>query len=147
MDKEEPHVLTKAEVEYFVTGFLRVLRRYRFMSTLGWLAVMAGFVSLYVGWSHGMPHGLIDLALSCLAILSGILVVQQAIASLQEYVSLPAGASDHPAVTEIRVLMEQIRKGGWREATGAIRRLNTIVTNHDIPQDDSTAASTFLQER
>ena len=68
------------EIAYYYTGFLRVLRRYRLMIMLGWIIVFAGFTSLFLGWTLGLPHGLIDLSLSVLLILAGILVVQQSIA-------------------------------------------------------------------
>ena len=149
MVDETRTALSDNEIGYYYTGFLRVLRRYRTMTTLGWVIVLAGFVSLFIGWNLGFPHGLIDLALSSLSILSGILVVQQAVAALQEFVSIPypSQQSEHAALTEVRKLMEDIQRGGWREARGATGQLEKLADKHKISGPLSTDLSQPFQER
>jgi len=145
-EEESRPALSDPEIEYYYTGFLRVLRRYRLMIMLGWIIVFAGFGSLFLGWTLGLPHGLIDLSLSVLLILAGILVVQQSIAALQEYVSVAFRPGQHDALAEIHSIMEEIRRGGWREATGGIRKVEDIAAKHELQVADRTGSSQFFQE-
>jgi hypothetical protein len=116
------------EIAFYYHGFLRVLRRYRYMTFLGWLIVAVGFISILLGWKLGFPHGLIDISLSVVTILAGILVVQQAVTALDAYIDVPFRKSEtlNPHLVEIHDLMTSVNGGGWWEANAAIRTLETM---------------------
>ncbi len=141
-------LLTDPELRFYYYGFLRVLRRHRLMTVVGWFVVAMGFVGLLLAWSLDLPHGFIDLVLALLAMLSGILVVQQSVAALQEYVSIPFSHRQPAAepVLAILVIMDEIRRGGWREAAAGISKMEAIAGQYGFA-DRSEHVSQIFQER
>ncbi|MDH4070709.1 MAG: hypothetical protein OEV30_09805 [Ignavibacteria bacterium] len=110
------------------------------MTLFGWIIVFAGFGSLFLGWRLGLPHGLIDLLLSAGTIAAGLLVVQQAVVSLEEYIAVPFGVNrvSHPAFDEIGTLMSDMARGGWREARRGAAELERIAARYGLTADVST---------
>jgi hypothetical protein len=132
---------SQAELEFYYYGLYRALRRYRMMTILGWTVVALGIASVPLGWRYGQIHGLLDLALSGSAVVAGLALVQQSVASLETYLRVPfppAGDSDgadqpSTAVNEIRQLMKDLDEGGWLEAYGAIGKLKEMQSRHGLP--------------
>jgi hypothetical protein len=130
----------EAEMSYCYFGFASSLRRYRRMTVLGWVVVAAGFLSLMIGWREGTPHGMLDLALSVLAIAAGIGIVQQSVMSLEAYVrprnilfaAVPA-EERRPAINAMIALMDDVEAGGWQEAYVALGKLRTLGAAHGLP--------------
>jgi len=146
--KTEDPSLTDPELRFYVHGFLRVLRRHRLMTVVGWFVVAMGFIGLVLAWSLDLPHGFVDMVLALLAILAGILVVQQSVVALQEYVSVPFfhGQSPVEPVVAILAIMDEIRRGGWREASAGIGRVEAIAAQYGFG-DHSEQVSQIFQER
>jgi len=134
MHDESQPPLSAEEAEYYYHGFRRILRRFGVMSVLGWGIVLVGFTGLLFAWNQGLPHELIDILLALSTIVAGVLVVQQAVTGLQEYLSLPRSPAEgrHPAVAEIQLLMSDLRRGGWREARKGTSELERIASRHQI---------------
>ncbi len=137
----QPSPGTEAELAYWYFGFASALRRYRRMTVLGWAVVAAGFLSLMIGWREGMPHGILDLALSVLATAAGIGLVQQSVMTLESYVR-PRGIlsaatpaeSRRPVVDDLFALMEEVDGGGWQEAYAALRKIRMLGAAHGLPE-------------
>lgn len=110
------------------------------MTSIGWIIVFAGIGSLFLGWRLGLPHGLIDLLLSAGTICAGLLVVHQAVVSLEEYIAVPFGAGRvaHPAFDEIETLMGEMRRGGWKEARRGAAELERIATRYGLTADHTS---------
>lgn len=133
--------LTGSDLEYYYTGLYRVLKRFRFMTLLGWIVVLAGVAGIPLGWEFGRWHGLIDLLLCCSTIVAGLALVQQSVVSLDAYVTVPfrpspgddEGGSTHRAVDEIVLLLKEIEEGGWQDAYAAVRKLRDIGSAHGLP--------------
>lgn len=118
------------------------------MSVVGWFIVAVGFVALILAWGLDLPHGFIDMVLALLAMLAGILVVQQSVAALQEYVSVPFSHRQPAAepVLAILAIMDEIRRGGWREATAGIGKVEAIAGQYGFA-DHSEHVSQIFQEK
>ena len=137
MDSPVPLQLSYDEI---CQGLHRVLKRYRFLTILGWVIVLAGVASLPIGWNEWRPHGLIDLGLSVGTIVAGLAVVQGSVASLSSYTQLLQGilvekrssAQAQAAVDELSALVQEIEAGGWQEAYGAIERLERLVERYAV---------------
>jgi len=133
--------ISEAELQFYYFGLYKVLRRYRFMTILGWFVVAFGVVSVPLGWNVGRSHELIDLALSCFTIVAGLAVVQQSISSLDAYISVPfpssgmgnGGVGQSPILIEILQLMKDIDDGGWQEAYAAIGALKKMEKMYGLP--------------
>ena len=132
---------SEAELQFYYFGLYQVLQRYRVGTTLGWLIVALGAVSLPLGWKMGTPHGLIDIALSVGTILAGLFVVQLNVASLSSYLSIPFGARPAnqgyerpPVIDEIEAIMTEIESGGWQEAYSAIGELKNLEAKYGLPR-------------
>lgn len=132
--------LTEREMHYYYHGLYRVLKRYRTATVIGWVIVLAGVLGIPVGWSGAGKHGLVDLLLAGATIAGGLVLVSEAISFLETYLAIPfqaggdgeAGA-DPPVLGEIRVIIEEIRAGGWQEAYGAIDRLRGLAPRYHVP--------------
>lgn len=132
---------TDAELQYYYLDFYRVLKRYRFMTVLGWIIVCIGAVGVPFGWEFGRWHGFLDLILSGCTILAGLATVQQSVTALDAYVNVPfppnlqgSGGEDEPApVAEARQLMQEINGGGWQDAYAGIQRLRDLGAKYDLP--------------
>lgn len=132
---------TDAELQFYYFGFYRILKRYRSMTLIGWFVVLAGCVSVPLGWSAGRTCELIDLALSGFAIFAGLALVWQSVASLDAYVSIPYpsgrpgnGDGEIPVVRgEIMEIMQDVTAGGWQEAYAGLSRLKEIGGRHGLP--------------
>ena len=135
---------SEAELQFYYFGLYQVLQRYRIGTTLAWLIVSLGVVSIPLGWKLGTPHGLIDIALSVGTILAGLLVVQQNVATLSSYLNVPFGSritnESHErslVVDEIEALMKEVESGGWQEAYSAIGKLKNLEAKYGLPRLDS----------
>jgi hypothetical protein len=126
-------------LEFYYVGLYRALKRYRFATVLGWLIVLLGCASVPLGCGYAGEHGLIDLALSCCTIVSGLALVQQGISSLAAYVRIPfpvtgdTDAASRPWVGELVQLMKDVDDGGWQDAHAAIRTLKAMAVTHGLP--------------
>jgi hypothetical protein len=129
--------LSESEVRYYFTGFYKALKRYRFMTMIGWVVVVIGCVSFPVGWSASRPGGLIEIVLSCATAFAGLGLVWQSISSLEVYIriALPAqhNGEQHPVVIRILEIMHDVDEGGWQEAHAAIRQLEELQTTFLLP--------------
>ena len=131
---------TEGELQFYYFGLYAVLKRYRFMTMLGWLIVLLGCASVPFGWEVERT-GLIDLALSCCTIVAGLALVQQSVSSLASYINVPFdrarlgdSAEDNSVVVkEIKNLMNEIEEGGWQEAYAALRALREMSERHGLP--------------
>jgi hypothetical protein len=127
---------------------MKVLKRYRVITFTGWLVVFIGAISLPIGWKYGQPHGLIDIALSVLTIVAGIMAIQQAVWGLESFLGVPFADAEHelpdkpPAITEIELLMREINEGGWWEANGGIKKLEEIAVRYGL-EKNSTGVETL----
>jgi len=74
--------LTPAQRQFYVDGFLAVLRRFRRATITGWAATAAGMLALPLAWSGGTPHGIVDVAAACAAAVAGIALVGQSVGIL-----------------------------------------------------------------
>jgi hypothetical protein len=136
-----PPVPTADELRFYYFGFYAVLKRYRFMTLLGWLVVAVGLVSFMLAWNVGREHGIIDTMLACGCASAGLALVQNSVASLSSYVSVPfrstvgpTGSTEQvPAVREIVVLMKGVEEGGWQDAYMAIRKLKELESTYGLP--------------
>lgn len=126
--------LTQAETEFYVAGLYRVLIRYRTMTILGWIIVLAGFAGIILGWNVPQSHGLIDTLLGAFTIIAGLTLVYQSVVSLEAYVRVPfphtrpanGGDDLHPALRRLLPLLAEIHEGGWQEAYAAIGTLKQV---------------------
>jgi hypothetical protein len=126
------------ELQFYYYGLFRALKRYRFATVLGWLIVVIGCASVPVGCNLVGTLSLIDLALSCSTLLSGLALVQQGISSLEAYITVPFPAGDAQReprvwVHELIQLMKDVDDGGWQEAMAAIRRMKDMAATHGLP--------------
>jgi hypothetical protein len=135
---------SEAELQFYYFGLYRVLRRYRFMTLLGWLIVLIGVLSVPIGWNIGRSHGLIDLALSGFTVIAGLALVQQSISSLEAYITVPfpvseggnGGGEQSAVLMDIARLMKEIDEGGWQDAYAAIGTLKKMEKAYDMPALD-----------
>jgi hypothetical protein len=134
------HSLTPAQREFYVEGFLAVLRRHRRATITGWICVAAGALSIPLGWSAGTTREILDLLVSCVTVAAGIVLVEQSVGMLESYVRVPFHAasaaeiqgegppeSPEPVlVAGLRRIMEDVDRGGWQEAFGAIAAIEKL---------------------
>lgn len=132
--------MTDAELQYFYVGFYNALKRYRSTSLLGWTIVLLGCVSIPLGWNWGRRDGIVDVSLTVMTILAGLVVVWQNITALEQYIRVPfpTGLETNPEVpspiSEIRNVMKEVDDGGWQEAYAALGRLREIQAKYSLPQ-------------
>ena len=130
-----------AELQFYYAGLHKVLRRHRFMTVLGWVVTLAGVASIPIGWQLDRPQAAIDLVLAGGIVIAGLALVQQSIASLESYVTVPfppssqeeGGPGPHAAIRELAQLMREIDEGGWQEAYEGIRRVEAVGAAHGLP--------------
>ncbi len=134
--------MSDAELQYYYFGFYRILHRYRTLTLLGWGAVVAGCVGIFVGWEYYFPHGLLDIGISCSAIVAGLGLVHQSVVFLEEYLHFPGrehlgrqinGEPQPEVLLKMKSLMRIIDEGGWQEAYLAIRELPSIGRQFQLP--------------
>jgi hypothetical protein len=118
------------------------------MTLIGWFIVALGFLGLLLSWGMDLPHGIIDLMLAALTILAGILVIQQSVVALQEYVSVPFPAREPlvEPVQSILSIMEDIRRGGWRDASSGIGKLEAIAGANGMSDREGTVSQIFQEQ-
>ncbi len=132
--------MNDAELQHYYFGLYRVLKRYRTTSILGWTVVFVACGSIPFGWNLGRSTGFIEVALTVLTILSGLVVVWQNISALEEYVRIPfpfAPETDEAKamfVADIRALLKDIDDGGWQEAFAAVGRLKELQIKYGLPE-------------
>jgi hypothetical protein len=132
--------LTPEETQFYVTGLYRVLIRFRRITILGWVIVLAGFAGIILGWNVPHSHGFVDTMLGACTILAGLALVYHSVLSLEEYVSVPfvqarranGGHDLHPALQRLLPLLAEIHEGGWQEAYAAIGTLKQIDREFDM---------------
>jgi hypothetical protein len=135
---------SERELHFYYFGLYKALKRYRFSTVLGWLIVLVGCSAVPLGWQLGGPRGAIDIVLSVCTVVAGLVVVQQAVASLSSYLTVPfASTTDGEqlqepplVIKEIIDLMNDVEAGGWQEAYAAIRKLKEIETSRGLPALD-----------
>jgi hypothetical protein len=130
-------VASDRELHYYYFGFYQLLKRYRAITLIGWMAVAVSVVGVGAGWQYGMVHGLLDVAIGVAALSSGLGLVQQSVAGLSQYLAVPfdAGGSDpDPAIVRIKQVMADVEAGGWQEAFLAIRALEEMHTAYGLPE-------------
>ncbi|MER3523918.1 MAG: hypothetical protein C4326_07580 [Ignavibacteria bacterium] len=130
--------MSDPELQYFYFGFYRVLRRYRTTSLVGWAIVLLGCLSIPFGWRLSRPSALVEIALTGLTILAGLVVVWQNLSALEQYLRVPfpvdASSTADGALSEIRELMNEVDEGGWQEAYAALGRLNELQQKFGLPK-------------
>ena len=130
---------TEAELRFYYFGLHAVLRRYRFMTILGWVIVALGVASVPLSWRLGTPHGLVDTLLSISTVIAGLAVVQQSVAALASYLHVPFSerpdgtTARRPAIVYIEELMRDVDEGGWQDAFAAIEKLERMQDSHGLP--------------
>lgn len=129
--------ITDGELRYYYSGFLRVLRRSRRVTVIGWMIVAAGCASFPIGWSMGRPGGVVEIVLSCATIVAGIMVVWQSVSSLEMYIRivppLAQNGEQHAFVHDVVEIMKDVDEGGWQETHAAIRRLEELQVKYGLP--------------
>ena len=107
---------------------------------LGWTIVFLGCASVPFGWNLGRTTGIIEVVLTVLTILAGLVLVWQNISALNEYLHIPFPIAPQPEpekkspLSEIRRLMKEVDDGGWQEAYAAIGQLTEIHTKYSLPK-------------
>jgi len=129
--------MTDNELQYFHSGFYRILRRYRYTSILGWIIVLCGCISIPFGWNLGRSSGVVEVLLTALTVFAGLSLVWQNISALQEYIRisfpLTSSGEPEPARQEIHQIMKDVDDGGWQEAFQAITKLKEIQRKYALP--------------
>ena len=112
---------------YYYFGFHSALARYRVLTLEGWIVTAIGAAGLFVSWRESGDLMTIAVALS--AVVAGVSIVQQSVASLDQYVRIPfpdPGSCPEEiagGIGECARLMGEIDKGGWQEASAALGAL------------------------
>jgi hypothetical protein len=121
----------ESALDFYYTGFYRVLKRFRAFAVLGWGIALAGGICFFFGWDAARSRTWPDLLLCAGAIVAGVTVVQAGIAGLYGYVRVRwywpdslEGVPEH--LRALKEVMNSVDRGGWREAAGALETLETI---------------------
>jgi hypothetical protein len=130
--------LSHSQQAFYIHGFLAALRSYRRTTIIGWTVAAAGALSVPVGWSMPSTHGTLDLALSCLTVIAGVVLVTQSLSMLERYVTTPFGADEkigNPEVSPDAIfligIMHDVENGGWEDAIAAIRKVEDFAGKDD----------------
>lgn len=124
-------------LQFFYFGFHSTLVRYRALTLLGWLASALGAAGFFLSW-YG-PYETLSIALSISTAVSGIALVHQSVSALDVYVRVPFPVPPEmpgnlqEAVAQCARLMEDVHRGGWQEAYGALRELKTMADRFGLP--------------
>ena len=125
------------ELRFYYFGFVKALKRYKTTTILGWLIAAIGCASFPLGWSMGRPGGIVEIALSCAVIVSGLGLVWQGIVTLEGYIriALPGGndGMQHPMVHQVLEIMKEVDDGGWQEAYAAIGKVEALTEAYALP--------------
>lgn len=131
-------MMTDRELQYFYFGLYRVLKRYRTTSFVGWTIVVLGCLSIPFGWRLDRPAALLEMTLTAVTIVAGLVVVWQNLSALDQYLHVPfpvdSASTADGALSEIRELMTDVDGGGWQEAHVALGRLNEIQQKYGLPK-------------
>ena len=119
---DEPSATAPAP-EVWTLGFSEALRRYRRITLVGWLVAASGILGLILRWSSPGMLGLADILVSALTVGAGVLLVHYGIEALSGFIRTALAAMPHEGCGELRMLMEEVDRGGWQEAFSALRRL------------------------
>jgi hypothetical protein len=97
-------------------------------------------LSIPLAWNLGRRGEVVDVSLTVMTILAGLVVVWQNIAALEQYIRVPfptatdsAGETSLP-IKEIKNVMKEVDDGGWQEAYEALQRLREIQMKYSLPQ-------------
>ena len=134
--------MAESDVAEYIRSFSASLRRFRTTTIFGWLITTAGFISLAMGWRAESFHEILDLALSCLAMVAGVTVVHVSVQALEGYVQVAMRALQGEPVNhtgtgqsaELLTLMREVRDGGWQEAFTALRKVRTFGGEAEPPR-------------
>ena len=121
-----------------------MLKRYRTTSLLGWVIVFAACLSAPLGWNLGRSTGFIEVVLTVLTVVAGLVLVWQNISALEEYIRIPFPVPSppeqpevqSPVITEIKNMMHEVDEGGWQEAYAAIGKLRQIQITYGLQKLD-----------
>ena len=122
---------------YYYFGFHSALVRYRLLTVEGWIVTAIGAGGLFFTW--GRPADLLPIVVALSAVVAGVSIVQQSVASLDQYVRIPfpdPGSSPPEiaaGIVECARLMEEIDRGGWQEAVAALRALDGMKERFSFP--------------
>ena len=122
---------------YYYFGFHSALARYRVLTVEGWIVTAIGAAGLFVSWRESGDLMTIAVALS--AVVAGVSIVQQSVASLDQYVRIPfpdPGSCPEEiagGIGECARLMEEIDRGGWQEASAALGALGRMKERFSFP--------------
>lgn len=119
-------------------GFHRALLRFRRAVFLGWTLAAAGVIGLLLRWEARPFVGLLDILLSGLVVVAGVVLVSQAVEFLSAYartlfMSAAAGAARTELDKELDELARTVEAGGWQEAFAAVDRIRSIAERHGLP--------------
>ena len=146
---------------YYYFGFHSALARYRVLTVEGWIVTAIGAAGLFVSWRESGDLMTIAVALSAplsetrsknraaealarttsrsSAVVAGVSIVQQSVASLDQYVRIPfpdPGSCPEEiagGIGECARLMGEIDKGGWQEASAALGALGRMKERFSFP--------------
>jgi hypothetical protein len=108
------------------------------MSVLGWMIVLLACISIPFGWNVGRTMGFVEVVLTVLTVLAGLVLVWQNISALKEYIRIPflpsAQPDDQQPVSEIKKIMRDVDEGGWQDAYAAIGMLKELQSKYDLPK-------------
>jgi hypothetical protein len=122
---------------YYYFGFHSALARYRVLTVEGWIVTAIGAAGLFVSWRESGDLMTIAVALS--AVVAGVSIVQQSVASLDQYVRIPfpdPGSCPEEiagGIGECARLMGEIDRGGWQEASAALGALGRMKERFSFP--------------
>lgn len=118
-----------ADREFWISGFLEALRRYRRVTIVGWLVAFGGVLSLVLRWRATGLAGLLEIMLSGATVAGGILLVHYGIEGLSAFIRTSLGALKAQELAELRALMEEVERGGWQEAFAALGRVRSMIAH------------------
>ena len=116
------------------------LRRHRRTTITGWAVTAAGCLGIVWSWDPASPHGLFGIGMSAVAIVAGILLVQESVGFLTAVVAyvqnepLPADgdAATQELHTRLTEISREIDSGGWQEAFAALGQVRSLARSHLI---------------
>jgi hypothetical protein len=133
-------------LQFFYVGFHHALRRFRMTVVAGWCIAGAGIAALVFRWGPLWEGDLAGAIFCALLIFAGILLVQQGVTELSNYVRIPF---PHPpdteedrdictAVAELSVVMRDVEEGGWQDALQALAALRAIGERYGLPEPNGS---------
>jgi hypothetical protein len=129
-------------LQFFYFGFHHVLRRFRVTVIAGWCIAGAGGAALAFRWGPLWEGDLAGGILCALLIVAGVLLVQQGVTELSNYVQVPfpspPDTEEHrdlcSAVGELSLVMKEVEEGGWQDALQALAAVRAIGERYGLPE-------------